>query len=122
MTIDELHRIGTTTPVAGNLKYAVVKRTVTVGGHKTSVSLEDAFWDSLKDIAARRGISLSTQLASIDTHRNTGNLSSAIRLFVLDYFRTRAISMMMIGESRTTSPSLAPLAEPVAAESAHALR
>jgi predicted DNA-binding ribbon-helix-helix protein len=58
MTIDELHRIGTTTPVAGNLKYAVVKRSVMVGGHKTSVSLEDAFWDSLKDIAARRAITL----------------------------------------------------------------
>lgn len=122
MTIDELHRIGTTTPVAGNLKYAVVKRSVMVGGHKTSVSLEDAFWDSLKDIAARRGISLSTQLASIDTHRNTGNLSSAIRLFVLDYFRTRAISMMMIGESRTDSPRIAPFAEPVATDNALALR
>lgn len=122
MVIDELHRISATTPAAGNLKYAVVKRSVMIGSHKTSVSLEDAFWDSLKEIAARRGVSLSTQLAGIDTHRNTGNLSSAIRLFVLDYFRTRAISMMMIGESRTDSPGIAPFAEPVEAESALALR
>lgn len=48
-------------------EYAVVKRSVVVGGHKTSVSLEDAFWTSLKDIATRRGITLSTQIASIDT-------------------------------------------------------
>ena len=121
MTID-IHRIGAMTLHSGDLKYAVVKRSVMVGGHKTSVSLEDAFWDSLKEIAARRGISLSTQLTSIDTHRNTGNLSSAIRLFVLDYFRTRAISMMMIGECRTDSPGIAPFAEPVEAESALALR
>jgi predicted DNA-binding ribbon-helix-helix protein len=83
-----------------------------VGGHKTSVSLEDAFWDSLKEIAARRGVSLSAQLASIDIHRKTGNLSSAIRLFVLDYFRTRAVSMMMIGQSRIDAPKLAPLGDP----------
>lgn len=122
MAIDDIHRIDATMPAVGGLKYAVVKRSVMVGGHKTSVSLEDAFWDSLKEIAARRGVSLSTQLAGIDTHRNTGNLSSAIRLFVLDYFRTRAISMMMIGESRTPSPGLAPFAEPTASDNALALR
>jgi predicted DNA-binding ribbon-helix-helix protein len=59
-------------------EYAVVKRSVVVGGHKTSVSLEDAFWTSLKDIAMRRGMTLSTQIASIDTSRRTSNLSSAI--------------------------------------------
>lgn len=122
MTTDDVHRMTATTPAAGELKYAVVKRSVMVGGHKTSVSLEDAFWDSLKEIAARRGVSLSTQLAGIDTHRDTRNLSSAIRLFVLNYFRTRAISMMMIGESRTESPGLAPFAEPVTVDSTLALR
>jgi len=117
MTIDDVHRRAATTPAACELKYAVVKRSVMVGGHKTSVSLEDAFWESLKDIAARRGVSLSTQLAGIDTHRDTRNLSSAIRLFVLDYFRTRAVSMMMIGEGRTDSPDLAPFGEPAASDS-----
>lgn len=122
MTIDDVHRMATATPAGGELKYAVVKRSVMVGGHKTSVSLEDAFWESLKEIAARRGVSLSAQLAGIDIHRDTRNLSSAIRLFVLDYFRTRAVSMMMIGESRTASPDLAPFAEPATADSALALR
>ncbi|MGN6308230.1 MAG: ribbon-helix-helix domain-containing protein [Xanthobacteraceae bacterium] len=122
MTIDDVHRMAAKTPVTCELKYAVVKRSVMVGGHKTSVSLEDAFWESLKDIAARRGVSLSAQLAGIDTDRDTRNMSSAIRLFVLDYFRTRAVSMMMIGESRTASPDLAPFAEPAAADSALALR
>ena len=92
----------TTDPVK---EVAVVKRSVVVDGHKTSVSLEDAFWSSLKDIAARRGLSLSMQIAAIDQHRRTSNLSSAIRLFVLDYFRERAISTMFIGE-RVTAPKL----------------
>ncbi|MBN8982400.1 MAG: ribbon-helix-helix domain-containing protein [Rhizobiales bacterium] len=88
-------------------EYAVVKRSVVVGGHKTSVSLEDAFWTSLKDIATRRGMTLSSQIDTIDRDRKTNNLSSAIRLFVLDHFRTRAISTMFIGERRT-SPSIVP--------------
>ncbi len=78
-----------------------------VDGHKTSVSLEDAFWTTLKDIAARRGITLSMQLALIDEQRKTSNLSSAIRLFVLEHFRARAASAMYIGE-RQRSPNLAP--------------
>ncbi|MBY0381289.1 MAG: ribbon-helix-helix domain-containing protein [Xanthobacteraceae bacterium] len=88
-------------------EFAVVKRSVVVDGHKTSVSLEDAFWTSLREIATRRRVSLSMQIASIDQHRKTSNLSSAIRLFVLDYFRSRTVSAMYIGEKRT-SPSLAP--------------
>lgn len=95
-------------PVTDPVKeFAVIKRSVVVDGHKTSVSLEDAFWSSLKDIAARRGLSLSMQIAAIDQHRRTSNLSSAIRLFVLDYFRERAISAMFIGE-RQASPKLTP--------------
>ena len=88
-------------------EFAVVKRSVVIGGHKTSVSLEDAFWSSLKEIAGRRGVTLSRQIASIDQHRQTSNLSSAIRLFVLDHFRTRAMSAMFIGE-RQKSPGIAP--------------
>lgn len=88
-------------------EFAVVKRSVVVGGHKTSVSLEDAFWTSLKDIATRRGLSLSTQIDVIDRTRKTSNLSSAIRLFVLDHFRARAVTTMFIGE-RLQSPSIVP--------------
>jgi len=68
----------------------VVKRSIVIAGHKTSVSLEDAFWQSLKQIANERDITLSDLVASIDTGRHHGNLSSAIRLFVLDYYRERA--------------------------------
>ncbi len=88
-------------------EFAVVKRSVVVDGHKTSVSLEDAFWTTLKDIAARRGITLSMQIATIDEQRKTSNLSSAIRLFVLEHFRTRAASAMFIGERQRT-PTLVP--------------
>jgi predicted DNA-binding ribbon-helix-helix protein len=53
-----------------------------------SVSLEDAFWKGLKDIAIGRAVTLSDLVASIDAERRHGNLSSAIRLFVLDHYQT----------------------------------
>jgi predicted DNA-binding ribbon-helix-helix protein len=67
----------------------VVKRSIVIAGHKTSVSLEDAFWQGLKEIAVLRQMTLSDLVASIDTDRRHGNLSSAIRLFVLDYYRAQ---------------------------------
>ena len=69
------------------MKSPVVKRSIVIGGHKTSVSLEDAFWSGLKDIATLRRMTLSDLVGSIDTDRRQGNLSSAIRLFVLDHYR-----------------------------------
>ena len=66
---------------------AVVKRSIVIAGHKTSVSLEDAFWSGLKAIANVRKINLSDLVASIDTQRQQANLSSAIRLFVLDFYQ-----------------------------------
>jgi predicted DNA-binding ribbon-helix-helix protein len=72
------------------MKSPVVKRSIVIAGHKTSVSLEDAFWKGLKDIAGGRETTLSDLVASIDTERRHGNLSSAIRLFVLDYYRSQA--------------------------------
>jgi len=77
------------------MKSPVVKRSIVIAGHKTSVSLEDAFWKGLKDIAIARHITLSDLVASLDAERRHGNLSSAIRLFVLDYYRSGA-------EGRTT--------------------
>jgi predicted DNA-binding ribbon-helix-helix protein len=71
------------------MKSPVVKRSIVIAGHKTSVSLEDAFWQGLKQIASERDVTLSDMVASIDTERRQGNLSSAIRLFVLDYYRAR---------------------------------
>jgi predicted DNA-binding ribbon-helix-helix protein len=69
------------------MKSPVVKRSIVIASHKTSVSLEDAFWKGLKDIAIARNITLSDLVASIDSGRAHGNLSSAIRLFVLDHYR-----------------------------------
>jgi predicted DNA-binding ribbon-helix-helix protein len=69
------------------MKSQVVKRSVVVGGHKTSVSLEDAFWNGLREIANRRDITLSDLVAAIDSQRDHSNLSSAIRLFVLDFYQ-----------------------------------
>jgi predicted DNA-binding ribbon-helix-helix protein len=77
------------------MKSPVVKRSIVIAGHKTSVSLEDAFWTGLKDIAGTRDMTLSDMVASIDTDRRHGNLSSAIRLFVLDHYRA------MTGAERT---------------------
>jgi predicted DNA-binding ribbon-helix-helix protein len=71
------------------MKSPVVKRSVIVSGHKTSVSLEEAFWDSVKDISRGRGVTVSDLIGSIDANRQQGNLSSAIRLFVLDHFKSR---------------------------------
>ena len=74
------------------MKSPVVKRSIVIAGHKTSVSLEDAFWKGLKDIAGDRDVTLSDLVASIDTERVHGNLSSAIRLFVLDHYRSKTAS------------------------------
>ena len=69
------------------MKSAVIKRSVVIAGHKTSVSLEDAFWDGLKEIARERQLRLTELVASINADRKHGNLSSAIRLFVLGFYR-----------------------------------
>ncbi len=72
------------------MKSPVVKRSIVIAGHKTSVSLEDAFWKGLRKIASDRNLTLSDLVATIDTARHHGNLSSAIRLFVLDHYRVQA--------------------------------
>jgi predicted DNA-binding ribbon-helix-helix protein len=69
------------------VKSLVSKRSIVIAGHKTSVSLEDAFWKSLKEIAAERDMTLAELVATIDSSRNHSNLSSAIRLFVLGVYR-----------------------------------
>jgi len=68
------------------MKSTVAKRSIVIDGHKTSVSLEDAFWQSLKVIAGERDMTLSELVTSIDRNRLHGNLSSALRLFVLNRY------------------------------------
>ncbi|MGB8281161.1 MAG: ribbon-helix-helix domain-containing protein [Pseudolabrys sp.] len=69
------------------MKSAIIKRAIMIDGHKTSISLEDAFWSSLKEIAHAEGATVSELVAKIDETRKQGNLSSAVRLFVLDRVR-----------------------------------
>jgi predicted DNA-binding ribbon-helix-helix protein len=69
------------------MKTTISKRSVAIGKHKTSVSLEDPFWNALKDIAAARNETLSNLVALVDAGREHGNLSSALRLFVLRFYR-----------------------------------
>lgn len=68
------------------------KRTVTVSGHVTSVSLEQAFWEALKEIAAARDLSINMLVSEIDAARS-GNLSSALRVFVLSDLQGRKPSV-----------------------------
>ncbi|MBS7804594.1 ribbon-helix-helix domain-containing protein [Rhizobiales bacterium TNE-4] len=68
----------------------IIKRSVAIAGHRTSVSLEEPFWDELKRIAAQRGLSINALIADIDARRARTNLSSAIRLEILDDLKRNA--------------------------------
>jgi predicted DNA-binding ribbon-helix-helix protein len=74
------------------MKSSVIKHSISIDGHKTSVSLEDAFWSSLKEIANNESLPLSKLVAEIDKTRRHGNLSSAVRLFVFDRVRTQLLT------------------------------
>lgn len=79
-------------PKAPRAKLPTRRRGIRLYGHHTSLSLEDAFWDALKEIAAAQGITIARLVTTIDSERHKGlhtNLSSAIRLFILDYYRRR---------------------------------
>jgi predicted DNA-binding ribbon-helix-helix protein len=69
------------------MKSSIQRRSIIIDGHKTSVSLEEAFWRDLKEIAHGQEATLSELVAKIDETRQRGNLSSAIRLFVLEHVR-----------------------------------
>jgi len=70
---------------------AVKKRSVLIAGHATSLSLEAEFWSALQEVARRRGVSLNRLVASVDAVR-AGNLSSALRVFVLECYRRGELS------------------------------
>ena len=69
------------------MKSLVVRHSVVIRGHKTSVSLEDRFWNALQDIAKERYQSVGQLIESIDTKRRHVNLSSALRMFVLSFYQ-----------------------------------
>ena len=97
------HEAGTT------MKSLVAKRSIFLAGRKTSVSLEDEFWTALKEIAGDRNVTLSELVSGIDKQRQHGNLSSTLRLFVLEYYRGKAAEKPgdeMLGQQ---SPPSAPV-------------
>ena len=69
-------------------KSGLVKHSVRIAGHATSVSLEAPFWDALKEAAAREGVSLASLIARIDENRGAAGLSSAVRVWILEDART----------------------------------
>jgi predicted DNA-binding ribbon-helix-helix protein len=72
------------------MKSAIVKRSIVLNGHKTSVSLENEFWDGLHAISDQQKTKLSALVQQIDLDRRNANLSSAIRIFVYNHFRGQA--------------------------------
>jgi predicted DNA-binding ribbon-helix-helix protein len=81
------------------MKSLIVKRSIVIKGQKTSVSLEDEFWEGLKEIAKAKRVTLSDLVGGIDTDREHGNLSSALRLFVLGHYQKRVTSDLVVDNS-----------------------
>jgi predicted DNA-binding ribbon-helix-helix protein len=79
-------------------------RNVVVGGHRTSVRLEPLMWDSLRDIAQRRGMSVNDLVTEIDTNRHTSGLTAAIRVYIVDFYRRVAFDMPPAAVPRRTLP------------------
>ena len=88
------------------MKSPVVKRSIVVGGHKTSVSLEEAFWNGMKEISGLRDMTLSELVGEIDSNRQQGNLSSAIRLFVLNFYREQVGEQHDVRDRRNETRAL----------------
>jgi predicted DNA-binding ribbon-helix-helix protein len=88
------------------MKSLIVKRSVVIAGHKTSISLEDPFWKAFKEIAALHNKRLSELVASVDVERQHGNLSSAIRLFILDHCRSHIYQTTATPDVSPREPSV----------------
>lgn len=73
------------------MKSTIAKRSVVIAGHKTSVSLEEPFWNAVREITQSRAMTVSALLHEIDSKRTNANLSSAVRVFVLEQIRQNAI-------------------------------
>lgn len=82
----------------------VKKRSIAIGGHKTSVSLEDYFWTSLKQIARERTTTVSELVEVLDASREVGNLSSTIRVFILDHYRNSVARMTLPDRDLSATP------------------
>ena len=88
------------------MKSSIFKRSVIIAGHKTSVTLEEEFWKSVKEIAGDRNMTVAELVGAIDADRNHANLSSAIRLFVLGFYRDQ----IDLAKDRTRETLIKPIA------------
>lgn len=86
------------------MKSAIVKRSVVIHGHKTSVSLEQPFWNIVRSMAADEQMTVSALLRRIDEARQHANLSSAVRVYVLEQVRARAAARPA-GAKHSTGPT-----------------
>jgi len=78
------------------MKFTNVKRSISIRGRKTGISLEDDFWNSLREIAHQRNETVTQLITRIDTERKTANLSSNLRLFVLGYYQDQCASSELV--------------------------
>ena len=83
------------------MRSAITKRSVVIGGHKTSVSLEEPFWNAVRELASEQQVTVSNLLRQIDLARTQGNLSSAIRVYVLENVRSQASNALNGKNGRT---------------------
>ena len=81
-----------------------MKRSIVIAGHQTSISIEEPFWKGLREIAAAKDMTLSELVASIDKDRRRNNLSSHIRLYVLEYYQAK-VATQSAAEQTTSSPT-----------------
>jgi predicted DNA-binding ribbon-helix-helix protein len=88
------------------MKSNIAKRSVVIGGHKTSVSLEEPFWLAVREITDARAITVSELLREIDRDRREANLSSAVRVFVLEQARQRALDAQLRRQRAETVPDM----------------
>jgi predicted DNA-binding ribbon-helix-helix protein len=84
----------------------IKKRSIIIGGHKTSISLEDNFWACFRQIARERATTVSELTGVLDAGRNGGNLSSAIRVFVLNHYRNNIASAGAARSKRRIAPAI----------------
>ena len=86
------------------MKSLIRKHAIVINGRKTSISIEDAFWEPLKEVATARGTSVAKVISMIDSHHQNTNLSSAIRVTVLEFYRDRKLPSWISSGHRQSSP------------------
>ena len=99
-----MHRLAEDT----HMKSPIVKRSIVIGGHKTSVSLEDRFWDSLRTITRAEGLTIEAFISRINDARDTKNLSSGIRIAILEYVQQKGFNQWQRSFQDGVPVSMAP--------------